>query len=57
MQPAAATLLPSDGRDSFLRSVANVLADRRAPTDAEVRAAIAFVLETRGIGGRGVLRA
>lgn len=52
---AAAGLLPPAGRDSFLRSVAGRLADVCPPSDAAVHEACAFVLETRGVGGRGVV--
>ena len=49
---AAAALLPVGARDSFVRSVGNRLAGLRFPPGlGELEVAIAFVLNTRGIGG------
>jgi hypothetical protein len=44
----AATMVPVPDRDNFLRSVAAQLTQRRPPTDTDLAAAIAFVLEGRG---------
>jgi hypothetical protein len=46
---AAATLLPVNARDLFLRSVAGRLSDITTPTDNDVAAAVSFVLSCRGI--------
>jgi hypothetical protein len=56
----AAGLLAPQQRGTFLRSVAGRLDAMGAgdvPTDSEIRAACFFVLETRGVGGRGLLAA
>jgi hypothetical protein len=55
---AAAALLPTFQRDEFLRSISNRLADLDRIDDADVAAAVDFVLNTRGvaIGGRAKLR-
>jgi hypothetical protein len=41
--------LPPGARDSFLRSIAGRLVDIAAPSDADIAAAVNFVLSTRGI--------
>jgi hypothetical protein len=46
---AAAALLAPSARDNFLRSIANRLCELASPTDADVAAAVNFVLSTRGI--------
>lgn len=51
-----AALLPTHGRDTFLRSVASRLSDNAHPNDNEVEAAVNFILSFRGIAcGRVVL--
>jgi hypothetical protein len=48
----AASLLPVNARDGFMRSVANRISDLRHPPGmAELEQAISFVLGCRGIGG------
>jgi hypothetical protein len=47
---AAALVSPHD-RDHFLRSIANRLGDTANPTDGDIRDAIDFVLNCRGVGG------
>jgi hypothetical protein len=52
----APALLPTHGRDTFLRSVASRLSDNTHPNDNEVEAAVNFILSFRGIAcGRVVL--
>jgi hypothetical protein len=48
MQQAAA-MLPVNGRDSFLRSVAGRLLAIDTPTDSDVARALSFVLGLRGV--------
>jgi hypothetical protein len=48
VQTAAAPLPPA-ARDSFLRSIAGRLVDIATPSDADIAAAVNFVLSTRGI--------
>jgi hypothetical protein len=45
----AAALLPTHGRDTFLRSVASRLSDNAHPNDNEVDAAVNFILSFRGV--------
>ncbi len=45
----AAQLIPQGSRDSFLRSVADRLADIRDPSNANISDAITFVLSSRGV--------
>jgi hypothetical protein len=45
----AAALLPPAARDSFLGSIAGRLVDIATPSDADIAAAVNFVLSTRGI--------
>ncbi len=45
----AAQLLPQRSRDSFLRSVADCVADIRDPSNTDIGNAITFVLSTRGV--------
>jgi hypothetical protein len=48
----AASLLPANQRDHFLRSVSNRLGDLPyQPGMAELEQAISFVLNCRGVGG------
>jgi hypothetical protein len=47
---ATALVSPYD-RDHFLRSIANRLGDNAHPSDDDVRDAVDFVLNCRGIGG------
>jgi hypothetical protein len=52
----AAALLPTHGREMFLRSVASRLSDNAHPSDNEVEAAVNFILSFRGVAcGRVVL--
>jgi hypothetical protein len=47
-----ASMLPLNARDNFLRSIGNRLADLPyRPNDADVQAAIDFVLSCRGVAG------
>jgi hypothetical protein len=45
----AASLLPTEKRDRFLRNVANWLGDLQAPTPADMELAITSALSAQGI--------